>query len=254
MNELEFIRSMLGTPSSAARNTDADSNSPETEHIDASIDVRRYKGGRVLQKNVRPTIGNNTQQTRSTHSITRVVHLDHGNVVEANPQKLPSQQGPLKVEKYSTLFNLVVCVPQRSASPSEVPLEPLMFFAKAVLDTGSAKNMISEEVIGAHKFEHLVERLKKEVVLTLGDGVGVMTSVAIVKLTWYNTHDAMRTYTTTFHVVQSEIFDMLLGKEFYAQYGAPLRDTSKEMMMGFFSLPQRSKSKSPNTKLNPTRI
>jgi hypothetical protein len=88
----------------------------------------------------------------------------------------------------------------------------------------------------------LTQKLGRKTEWTLADGNGKMTSEANVKLTWYNTHDAMRSYTTEFYVVGVDIYDILLGGDFYREYGPLKGDGSKEQfMMGHFDIPWRSK-------------
>jgi hypothetical protein len=60
-----------------------------------------------------------------------------------------------------------------------------------------------------------MQELAKEETWILGNGKTEMTSRSMVKLTFYNTKKSTRTYSEDFYVVDSELFDMVLGVEFF---------------------------------------
>jgi len=199
------------------------------------------------------SMGNSAQSSQSVDAVYSGSSASIGNssvasdtTLKAEQLSMPSENAKLKVEKFSTVFNVMVCIPKPSGPLP--PLTPDIIFARAVLDTGCAWNIISQKKIMRHRFEYLKQRLNHKKTLTLGDGKTPMSSESVVTLSWYNTHDAMKSYTTVFYVVELERdhFDMLLGKEFYQEHGAPQSKapTEEYMMMGFLDQVRRPKSKS----------
>jgi hypothetical protein len=145
------------------------------------------------------------------------------------------------VKNFSTRFNVTVGIPRLTSKHNEPP-QPDYILARAVSDTGSANSTISHKMITRHNIGHLTQKLGRKKEWTLADGNGKMNSEATVKLTWYNTHDAMRSYTTEFYIVEVDIYDILLGGDFYREYGPLKGDGSKEQfMMGHFDIPWRSR-------------
>lgn len=143
-------------------------------------------------------------------------------------------------ETHATLFNVVVAVPNPDFTP-ENKLRPQYICARTKLDTGSARNLISESMVTRNKLQHLKRKLDTGAEWILGDGKSKLNSEYIIELTWYNTHDAMRSYLTKFYVVAPDMIDLVLGKEHYKDNGVPGYTT--EYYLGFFDLVTRPRGK-----------
>ncbi len=218
LNEVRAIRPKFQSPASLSRDG-------STAEENTSVDEPKYA----------PEL--NDSPTRTHHQSS----IFSDSVSYHTPKRRPSEYGRLEVKNFSTRFNVTVGIP-RLTSKHNGPLQPDYILARAVSDTGSANSTISHKMITRHNIGHLTQKLGRKKEWTLADGNGKMTSEATVKLTWYNTHDAMRSYTTEFYIVEVDIYDILLGGDFYREYGPLKGDGSKEQfMMGHFDIPWRSR-------------
>ncbi|CZR56647.1 uncharacterized protein PAC_06536 [Phialocephala subalpina] len=148
-------------------------------------------------------------------------------------------------EIHPTLFNVVVAIPDPGLTP-ETALRPQYICARTKLDTGSKRNLISERMVSQYRFEYLKRKLDRREERAVGDGKSTTSSECTIELTWYNTHDTMRSYRTMFYVVAPDIFDLLLGEEHFRHNGVPGYTT--EYCLGFFELIKRPRGKSRNEK------